>query len=59
LNSEGAEVLLIGTIEDAKVELGIELHPKRESEWTADVSRGVRMEKSQHALEPLFMGEWG
>ena len=59
LNHEGTEVLLIGTSEDPTAELGIELHPEPESEWTADVfKQDLRMEKSQHPTEPLFTGEW-
>jgi hypothetical protein len=58
LNYEGVEVLLIGSTEDPQAELGIELHPKPESEWSADVFKDLRMEKSQHPTEPLFTGEW-
>jgi hypothetical protein len=49
---------LIGTSEDPKAELGIELHPEPESEWAADVFKDLRMEKSEHPTEPLFTGEW-
>jgi hypothetical protein len=55
---KAAEVLLIGTSEGPKAELGIELRPEPESELTADVFKDLRMEKSQHPTEPLFTGEW-
>jgi hypothetical protein len=58
LNYEGVEVLLIGSTEDPQAELGIELHPQPESEWSADVFQDLRMEKSRHPTEPLFTGEW-
>jgi hypothetical protein len=57
LNYEGVEVLFIGSTEDPQAELGIELHPQPESEWTADVVRDLRMDKSQHRTEPLIKGE--
>jgi hypothetical protein len=58
LNREGAEVLLIASSEDPQEELGIELHPEPENEWSADIFNDLRMDKSQHPIEPLFTGEW-
>jgi hypothetical protein len=58
LNYEGTEVLLIAASEDPREELGIELHPEPETEWSADIFNDLRMEKSRHPIEPLFTGEW-
>lgn len=58
LDYEGVEVLLIAASESPEEELGIELHPHRETEWSADIFKDLRMEKSEHPIEPLFTGEW-
>jgi hypothetical protein len=51
-------VLLIASSESPDEELGIELHPQPESEWTANIFKDLRMEKLGHPVEPLFTGEW-
>jgi hypothetical protein len=58
LDHEGAEVVLVGAREDPERELDLKLHPQSESEWTADIFKDLRMEKSEHPLEPLFKGQW-
>lgn len=58
LNYEGVEVLLIAASADRREELGIDLHPQPENEWSADIFNDLRMERSQHPIEPLFTGEW-
>lgn len=58
LDYEGVEVMLIAASERPDEELGIELHPRRESEWSADIFKDLHMEKSEHPIEPLFTGEW-
>jgi hypothetical protein len=58
LDYEGVEVMLIAASESPEEELGVELHPQRESEWSADIFNDLRMEKSEHPVEPLFTGEW-
>lgn len=58
LNYEGVEVLLIAASESPEEELGIELHPQRESEWSADIFKDLRMDRSGHPTEPLFTGAW-
>ena len=58
LDYEGVEVLLIGSSENPQEELGIELRPEPENEWSADIFTDLRMRRSQHPVEPLFTGEW-
>ncbi|MEX0886041.1 MAG: hypothetical protein WD009_06335 [Phycisphaeraceae bacterium] len=58
LNHEGVELLLISAAEDVKEELGIELDTDDESESTADVFNDLRMERSEHPVEPLLKGKW-
>lgn len=58
LNYEGVEVILIAASINPEEELEIELHPQHESEWSADIFRDLRMDKSEHPIEPLFTGEW-
>jgi hypothetical protein len=58
LDYEGVEVLLIGSSEHPEGELGIELRPEPENEWSADIFNDLRMEKARHPIEPLFTGEW-
>lgn len=58
LNYEGAELLFIGSGEDVSEELGIELAAEEESESTAEIFKDLRLEKSQHPIEPLLKGEW-
>jgi hypothetical protein len=58
LNYEGAEVLFIGAAEDVSEELGIELEAGEGSESTAEIFKDLRLEKSQHPIQPLLKGEW-
>jgi hypothetical protein len=58
LDYQGVKVILIASSESPEEELGIELHPQRETEWSADIFKDLRMEKSEHPVEPLFTGEW-
>ncbi len=58
LNYEGAELLLIGAAEDVSDELGIRLHPQRETEHSAEIFTQLRLERTQHPVESLFTGEW-
>jgi hypothetical protein len=58
LNYEGAELLFIGAAEDVSEGLGIELEAEEESESTAEIFKDLRLEKSQHPIEPLLEGEW-
>ncbi len=57
LNYEGTEVLLIGTSEDPKDELRIELHPKRRSSGLRICSRISEWQGRSTPTEPLFAGE--
>jgi hypothetical protein len=58
LNHEGAEFVLISAAEDAREELGIELHTEDESVINAEIFKGLEVERSIHSLKPLFKGEW-
>jgi hypothetical protein len=58
LNYEGAELLFIGATEDVSEGLGIELEAEEKSESTAEIFKDLRLEKSQHPIEPLLKGEW-
>jgi hypothetical protein len=58
LDYEGVEVLLIGASESPDEELGIQLNPEPESEWSADIFKDLHLERSRHPVEPLFTGEW-
>jgi hypothetical protein len=58
LDYEGVEVLLIGSSENPEEELGIQLQPQPENEWSADIFADLRMRRSQHPVEPLLSGEW-
>jgi hypothetical protein len=58
LNYEGAELLFVGASEDVSGELDIELDAEQESESTAEIFKDLRLEKSQHPVEPLLKGEW-
>jgi hypothetical protein len=58
LNYEGVEVILIAASERPEEELGIELHPQSESEWSTDIFKDLRMDKSEHPIDPLFTGAW-
>jgi hypothetical protein len=52
------EIVLIGAGEDVSKELGVLLDPQRETLETAEIFNDLRLERSQHPLEPLFKGKW-
>ncbi len=58
LNYKDTEILLIGASENIAKELGIELHPEKEKEDTAEIFNDLKLEKNQHIIEPLFRGGW-
>lgn len=58
LDYEGAEVVLIGAEDDVSQELGIDLHPGRETLDTAEIFSKLKLEKSEHPVEPLTKGKW-
>lgn len=58
LDQEGAELVLIGAGEDPSEELGLTLDPQRETLQTAEIFNDLRLERSQHPLQPLFEGKW-
>lgn len=58
LDYAGVELILIGASANIEAELGIELHPAKETEDTAEILNDLRMRKSRHPIEPLFTGEW-
>lgn len=58
LDHPHTEFLLIAAAEDVSGNLGIELHPQREREATAEILNDLKMEKSKHPLKPLFEGDW-
>lgn len=58
LDYEGTTCLLIGADEDVSEELGIELEPQKETIERAEIFNDLRVEKSEHPLEPLFEGKW-
>ncbi len=56
LNRDGVEFILIGADETPDEELGIDLHPEDEDRESADIFRDLRLESSEHLVEPLFEG---
>lgn len=58
LDKPGTELLLIGASEDVTDELGIRLDPDRETRSTADIFKDLKLDKTQHPLDPLFKSEW-
>lgn len=58
LDREGCEFVLVGAAGDVEGELGIELRPADEEEATAEIFRELRLEKSEHPVEPLVEGAW-
>lgn len=58
LDHEGTEFLLVSASDDLKEELGIELETEHETEATAEIFKDLRLQKSEHPLEPLFEGKW-
>jgi hypothetical protein len=51
-------LLFVGALEDVSEELDLELDAEQESESTAGIFKDLRLEKSQHPIEPLLKGEW-
>jgi hypothetical protein len=58
LDHPGTELVLIGAATDVHRELGLSLHPRRETEETAGIFTTLRMERDVHPLKPLLTGEW-
>lgn len=58
LDYAGAEVLLIGSAEDVRDELGMELPTEPETADTAEIFRELKLERDQHPVGPLFSGRW-
>lgn len=58
LDHEGAELVLIAATEDARSELGIDLHPEAERLEDADIFRALRLRARDLPKEPLDTGEW-
>jgi hypothetical protein len=58
LDYPGTELVLIGAGPDVTRELSLSLHPRRESEQSADTFTLLGMERDLHPLEPLLTGEW-
>lgn len=57
LNTENAELILIGVNRQAGKELGIDLQ-KEVSEGEADLMKDLALDKEEHPVKPLFEGEW-
>jgi hypothetical protein len=57
LDYPGTELVLIGAGPDVTRELGLSLHPRRETEQSADIFTLLGMERDLHPLEPLLTGE--
>ncbi|HEY0451483.1 hypothetical protein [Actinophytocola sp.] len=58
LDHPGTELVLIGASPDVGRELGLSLHPRRETERSADIFTTLGMERTSHPVEPLLTGEW-
>jgi hypothetical protein len=58
LDYAGTELVLIGASPDVTRELGLSLHPRRETEQSADIFTVLGMERDLHPVEPLLTGEW-
>ena len=58
LDYPGTELVMIGASPDVTRELGLSLHPRRETEQSADTFTTLGMERDLHPLEPLLTGEW-
>lgn len=56
LDYEGAEFVLIPAAEDVSEELGITLRPEEESEQTAEIFTELKLDQSEHPMQPLFEG---
>lgn len=57
LNTENAELILIGVNKQAGKELGIDLQ-KEVSAGEADLMKDLALDKEEHPVKPLFEGEW-
>lgn len=55
LDYPGTELVLIGASPDVTRELGVHLHPRRDS---ADIFTRLGLEPELHPLEPLLAGQW-
>jgi hypothetical protein len=58
LNYPGTELVLIGATADATRELGVQLHPRRKREESADTFAELKLEPDLHPAEPLLAGKW-
>ncbi|MCU1261235.1 MAG: hypothetical protein JWO80_4120 [Bryobacterales bacterium] len=58
LDYPGAQILLVGASADIRSELGLDLHPERETERNAEIFRDLHLSKSEFKVEPLFEGKW-
>jgi hypothetical protein len=58
LDHPGAELVLIGAGAEVDRELGLSLHPQRETVESAGVFTVLGMERDRHPLTPLLTGEW-
>jgi hypothetical protein len=58
LDYPGAQLLLVGASTNVHAELGLDLHPERENEHTAEIFRDLHLAASQFKVEPLFKGKW-
>lgn len=58
LDYEGAEFVLIGAAADVQDDLGVTLQPEHETANTADLLKQLRLQVSEHPVEPLLKGEW-
>lgn len=58
LDYEGAELVLIGTHDDVRAELGIDLDRERETGEAADIFEKLHMDRDKHPARPLFEGVW-
>jgi hypothetical protein len=58
LDYPGTELVLIGASPDVTGELGLSLHPQKETAQSADFFTVLGMEPDLHPLEPLLAGEW-
>lgn len=56
LDHAGTELLLMGSAADH--ELDVDLDPERETEETADLFNELRLERTDHPVEPLLAGKW-
>jgi len=48
----------IAADEDIEEELGMKLEKEHETEWSADIFKDLKIEKSKRSINPLPNGEW-